>query len=124
MSNTPIAKSLLQVSPTAAPPTPRNAKITTSSAAEIQALPVLKLSLPFLVLQTSINAVSSVTLTMIALLSHTRIPPAPCGGISTDLSQPLHRTRLSEFVLSLLAQTSRFVETHSQVLSLLLLTSK
>lgn len=99
MSNTPIAKSLLQASLTAAPPTPRNAKITTLSAAETQALPVLKLSLTFLVLRTSIHAVSSVTLTMIALLSHTRIPPAPCGDISMGLSQPLHRIRSSGFAL-------------------------
>jgi hypothetical protein len=124
VSNTPIAKSLLQASPTAVPLTPRNAKTTTSSAAEIQALPVLKLSLPFLVLRTSIHAVSSVTPTMIALRSRTRIPPAPCGDISMGLSEPLHRIRSSGFALSLPAPTSRFVETYLEVSSLLLLRSK
>jgi hypothetical protein len=99
VSNTPIARSLLQASPTAAHPTPRNAKITTSCAAETQVLPVLKLSTPSLVLRASTCAVNSVTLTTIALLSHTRIPPARCGGISTDLSQLRHLIRSSGFAL-------------------------
>ena len=118
MSNTLIAKSLPQASPTAAQPTRHNARTTTSSAAGIQELPVLKLSLPFLVLQTSMCAVSSVMRITIALLSPTRLPPVPCGGHSTGSSQPRRRTRSSGSALLLLVLLHQSVGMNLKVSSL------